>query len=190
MFCRLKISNLDTIAHSILSACASSAVRIYYTIELSHSKDFTYYTSVQALWSLPEMTLGLLAMCLPVSPKFFQSVKDSSFWSSLGSSLHFFSRPYTEAIGIPSTYPDECKASKVAKGDQGSNSFQAILKKHKVPLDENENEPRSTAKDGSSDQSTRNDHLGENHSPHHITRTTQIEITNEDRYYVDAKSWK
>lgn len=78
------------VAYSFTSACASAAIRLYYTVILSHSSDVTYYTSVMGLWTIPEMASGILALCLPVSPRFFQSLKESKHLSGVRSSLRSF----------------------------------------------------------------------------------------------------
>lgn len=57
------------------SACFSSLIRLYYSVRLSKSRDITYNVGLLGLWSLPEMTSGFLAICLTVSPRFFQSLK-------------------------------------------------------------------------------------------------------------------
>lgn len=62
-------------ADSSASACIASVVRLYFSVKLSTSKDNIYYGCLMALWALPEMAPAFLAMCLPVFPKFFQSLK-------------------------------------------------------------------------------------------------------------------
>lgn len=60
-------------------------MRLYYSVRLAQSGDTTYYVALIALWSLGEMASGFLAMCLPVSPKFFQSLKQITLpsWISI-----------------------------------------------------------------------------------------------------------
>lgn len=62
-------------ANSSPSACFSALIRLYYSVRLSNSKDVTYNVALLGLWSLPEMASGFLAICLTVSPRFFQSLK-------------------------------------------------------------------------------------------------------------------
>lgn len=86
---------------NIFSACASSVIRVYFAIKLSQSDDFTYYVNIVGLWSYAEVASAILAMCLPVSPKFFHHFKEDSsrLWYGLGCSLvkeKFFFRPRTE----------------------------------------------------------------------------------------------
>jgi hypothetical protein len=99
-------------AHDVISACASSAIRVSNSVKNSDSKDITYDENIMALWAISEMACGILAMCLPVSPKFFRSFKDSSLWSGLRSSFYFFLRFKTEAGWTFSTHSDENKAAK------------------------------------------------------------------------------
>lgn len=62
-------------SNSSPSACFSSLIRLYYSVRLAKSEDVTYNVGLLGLWSLPEMASGFLAMCLTVSPRFFQSLK-------------------------------------------------------------------------------------------------------------------
>ena len=50
-------------------------MRLYYSVQFSKSGDFTYYVAFIGFWSLGEMASGFLVMCLPVSPRFCQSLK-------------------------------------------------------------------------------------------------------------------
>ena len=61
--------------NSSRSACFSSLIRLYYSVQLFKSEDITYNVGLLGLWSLPEMASGFLAICLTVSPRFFQSLK-------------------------------------------------------------------------------------------------------------------
>lgn len=67
------------------SACFASLIGVYYSIRLSKSEDITYHVGILGLWSLPEMASGLLAICLTVSPRFFQSLKYTTIpsWISI-----------------------------------------------------------------------------------------------------------
>lgn len=57
------------------SACIASIIRLYFSAQLSTSEDVNYYVGLMGLWTLPEMASAFLAMCLPVFPKFFRSLK-------------------------------------------------------------------------------------------------------------------
>lgn len=67
-------------AHGIISGCAASAIRLYYAVIVFYNQDFTYIAGATNLWSLVEITSGILAMCLTISPKFFRSLQDSKLW--------------------------------------------------------------------------------------------------------------
>ena len=71
----------------ITSACASSATGVYYRVRLLHGDDVTYFTGLMGLLTLPEMASGFLAACLPLSPQFFQGVKQLPFFSCMGPTL-------------------------------------------------------------------------------------------------------
>lgn len=119
----------------VFRACVASAIRLYYSTKLADSEDNTYRFSIMSLWTLPEMTSGLLAMCLPVSPKFYQALKTSK----LGTSLQSLTRRKSKAdlsLGVQS---DERKtAERPAK---------AKSRKHGVQWDE-----ASTSDNGNSKQ--------------------------------------
>lgn len=103
------------------------------------------------LWTGPEMASGILAMCLPVSPKFFQGLKKSK----LGTSLQSLFRGKSDTnlnLGIQS---DERKTAK--------NYVSAFSRKYRFLSDEIPNEHS----------------LGEL-STSQILRTTQI-VTTSDR---------
>lgn len=114
-------------AHDGNSGCASSIVRLYNAVKLTHDRDPLYLAGVQDLWAIVEATCGILAMCLPVSPKFFKSLSDTKLWSILKSSFPSFTRPKTELSRTSETCPDEIKALKL---NNGFHSLQATFKKY------------------------------------------------------------
>lgn len=60
-------------------------------MRLARSGDLNYNVAFYSVWSLGEMASGFLAICLPVSPKFFQSLKEIKIpsWIPIaGHSLH------------------------------------------------------------------------------------------------------
>lgn len=83
---------LIKITHHNISACASSTVRLYYAVILNHYEDRTYLAGVLNLWAIAETTCGILTMCLPVSPRFFESLQVSKVWSNLIIFLRCFPR--------------------------------------------------------------------------------------------------
>ena len=172
------MSNSRKVADAVTSACTSSAIQMYYSNKLRHSEDVTYYTTVIAIWSGPEIASGILAFCLPASPKFFQSLKESSLWSGLKSFVQSCLRPKTEAKSVFVTGYDEQRNEqhKAAKGYDSLSSFNAWFKKYNVLSDENG--LVSTSKNDSRNRSTRNEHSMEKCS-NQIIRTTHIMTTSE-----------
>lgn len=68
-------------------------------MRLAKSGDTTYNVALVGFWSLGEITSGFLAMCLPVSPKFFQSLKEITIpsWISIpGTPLRRSSKSVTD----------------------------------------------------------------------------------------------
>ena len=115
------------IAHDYNSGCASSVVRLYNSVKLIYDRDLTYLAGVQDLWAIIEATCGILAMCLPVSPKFFKSLSETKLWSILKSSFPFFTRSKAELIRNSETCPDEIQVPKLSNG---FHSLQATFKKY------------------------------------------------------------
>lgn len=72
------------------NGCAASVVRLQYSVKFLHIEDFTYLGGQLDLWAVAEATCGILTMCLPVSPKFFQSLRDAKLWFKLKNSLHSY----------------------------------------------------------------------------------------------------
>lgn len=77
-------------------------------MRLEKSGDKTYNVAFIVFWSLGEMASGFLAMCLPVSPKFFQSLKEITIPSwvplaghSLRRSSNDFSGGYLPQFKLP-----------------------------------------------------------------------------------------
>ena len=52
-------------------------------MRLAKSRDTTYNAAFIGFWSLGELASGFLAICLPVSPKFFQSLKENTILSCI-----------------------------------------------------------------------------------------------------------
>lgn len=71
---------LNELAHDNVSGCACSAVRLFYSVNSLHYHDHTYLGGVLTLWGIGETTAGILALCLPLLPKFFQGVQGSQMW--------------------------------------------------------------------------------------------------------------
>ncbi|MCJ1326381.1 hypothetical protein MMC10_003045 [Thelotrema lepadinum] len=86
-------------------AVTASIVRLAYTIILFTSTDTSYYFHFAGTWSIPEVALGIVVACLPMLPKFFQSMNQGSIVTRLGYSIRSLmgksssgSRGTTEAI--------------------------------------------------------------------------------------------
>ncbi|KAL8729343.1 MAG: hypothetical protein Q9181_005041 [Wetmoreana brouardii] len=65
-------------------ACVASIVRLVYAIKLSISDDISYYSWLTEIWTHPEMASAIIVACLPVSPKFFQRLQQTRFFSWIG----------------------------------------------------------------------------------------------------------
>ena len=55
-------------------ACVTSIIRTYTTWRFVESPDTSYGLGRLGLWSMAELTIGIITGCLPVMPKFFQHV--------------------------------------------------------------------------------------------------------------------
>lgn len=116
-----------TIAHGIISACFSAAMRLYCGVELQDSEDKVYWFSKLALWTLLELVSGILAACLPVSLKFLRSLKESSLWSKLRGSLQSFPRPKFPALWTSDT---QSGAQTAAKGGGSSSRLKRRFREY------------------------------------------------------------
>lgn len=85
-------------AFDVISACVSAIVRLYYALKTQDSIIRTSLLSKSILWTLSEITCGILAVCLPLSLKFFRSLEESSVWLSLRSTLQSFFRLKSPAL--------------------------------------------------------------------------------------------
>ncbi|TRX97450.1 hypothetical protein FHL15_001728 [Xylaria flabelliformis] len=68
-------------------ACVSSAVRLAYAVVLRRQNDIIYYTWYAGIWTLPELSAGIVVACLPVARKFAYRVAESRVFISLTSTL-------------------------------------------------------------------------------------------------------
>ena len=151
------------VAYEIISACVSSAVRLYYATKLLHSKDITYDISIMIHWAVLELVSGILAMCLPAFPKFFRNLKASR----LGIVLRSLLRGKSEANLKLDIQPGQRNAVK--------GLVQSGFRKYRFLSNE-----FPTSKNGDSEQDRANEYsLGEL-SKNRILRNTQI-VTSSDR---------
>ncbi len=114
-----------TAAHENIRGCAASIVRLVYSLQLVRSQDVTYLAGLMNMWAIAEATCGILAMCLPVSPKFFSSLQHAPLWSALR--VFSFSQSKTRSTGTSETPSEESKAARIGIG---SYSFKAKFKQY------------------------------------------------------------
>lgn len=69
-------------------ACVVSTCRLYFSVKLNSTHDFTFRAAQVGKLSEPEVTLGFIAACMPVVPAFVKHVRRSevgvrirSFWT-------------------------------------------------------------------------------------------------------------
>lgn len=141
-----------TVAHENPSGCAASIVRLVYSIQSVHTEDFTYLAGLLNLWAVAETTCGILAMCLPISPKFFRSLQDAQLWSVLRG--FSFSRSKLGSTGNSETPSDESKAAKLGSGP---HDFKAYFKRYNYKSTK-ETELDSISSQANIARSTRDDH--------------------------------
>ena len=149
--------------YEVFRACTASAIRLYYSTKLADGKDVTYRLSIMSLWTIPEMTSGLLAMCLPVSPKFFQALKTSKLRTSFRSLIRRKSKGDL-SLGVQ---PIERKTAEIPA--------KARSRKHRVLRDE-----VSASNNDSSEQNLPGEHAMREPSTNQIVRTIQIETSERD----------
>ena len=94
------------------SACVSAIVRLYYSVKTQDSINRTSLLSKSILWTLSEISSGILAVCLPLSLKFFRSLEESSLWLNLKSTLQSFARLKSPDLWTVGTYSGEQAATK------------------------------------------------------------------------------
>ncbi|KAL8724487.1 MAG: hypothetical protein Q9166_007921 [cf. Caloplaca sp. 2 TL-2023] len=71
-----------------LFVCMTSIIRLYYAIRLGQTGDITWNIALMGFWTYAELSVGVVCGCLPLSPKFFHTVKQKvSTIVSSGSSL-------------------------------------------------------------------------------------------------------
>ncbi|KAL8929032.1 MAG: hypothetical protein Q9208_001475 [Pyrenodesmia sp. 3 TL-2023] len=68
-------------------ACATSIIRLGYSIMTYTHMDKIYYAWVEGEWVLPELASGVIVACVPVFPKFFGSLGQTWVFSRLSSTL-------------------------------------------------------------------------------------------------------
>ena len=64
----------------------SSILRLYYTVLLYHSNDFTYYAARLGVWAESEFACGFVAASALVLPRFIQDTCKRTPWRQIGES--------------------------------------------------------------------------------------------------------
>ena len=120
---------------------------------------------------MPEISLGILAACLPFTPKFFQSLRNSKLWSGFNSSFHAIIQSKSDFR--PSDAPSDKR--KAAKTVNEPCSHKVPLRTYNVLPDEIE----LTTGTDKNETSTRDDHWVEGPQNLQIMRTVHIATTHE-----------
>ncbi|KAL8721636.1 MAG: hypothetical protein Q9225_001725 [Loekoesia sp. 1 TL-2023] len=68
-------------------ACVSAVMRLQYAIKLHMYTDFTYYGFLKGIWTIIEITSGMIVACMPILPRFVQALKQTRFFTQLYSSM-------------------------------------------------------------------------------------------------------
>lgn len=158
-------------AYADISACISSVLGVNSAIKLSHSEDNTYHTYLMTIYSYPEITFGILAVCLPILPKFVKSLRNLHLLSRLnGRSFHSIIHSKID----PRTFGAQSDISSAAKLDDGWNSLHAPLTNSKSLPDEME-----LATKKRNGESTEESHEIRHSHPLQILRTVHIATTHE-----------
>jgi hypothetical protein len=131
------------------------------------------------LWTIPEMASGFLAVCLPVSPKFFRSLKESTIISRLEASLRSLLHPSRNE----DTFPSENKSSgnEAAKLWKGPSNTEAKSNKYIILGEPHEMVP--TPRKGGAENNLQDEHLTKSsqvqQANNQIFRTIQIATSND-----------
>lgn len=107
-----------------LFACISSILRTYYTWKLAGSPDTSYNIVRMGLWTSAEIATGFIISCLPVVPKFFQTM-----WPKVSHTFRVMSRN-RKGLGIPSVpeHPaEELHRSSKIKLPSFKNTFASVF---------------------------------------------------------------
>jgi hypothetical protein len=69
----------------LAGVCAS--LRFFYFFEIRRNGDYTYASAMMSIWSVPEITIGFVVMCLPTLPRLLTHLKHKPLVSSISRSL-------------------------------------------------------------------------------------------------------
>lgn len=104
-----------------------------YSVQSTHTQDASYLQGKLHLWAIAEATCGILAVCLPISPKFFRSLHDSQLWSALRG--FSFSRSKSQLAGNSgdsrsSESPSDEKSKTAKLSSSGTPNLKAYFKQY------------------------------------------------------------
>ncbi|MCJ1372609.1 hypothetical protein MMC20_003834 [Loxospora ochrophaea] len=68
-------------------ACATTTLRLYYSVRLFQTNDAVYYVALEEIGGTVESSSGFLIMSLPVAPKFFKTLRETKAYARISSSL-------------------------------------------------------------------------------------------------------
>ena len=115
------------------SSWVGSVAGLCYRIRAAHSDNLTYYVGVFGFCTYFELSFGIIAFCLPSTPKFFQTFKSSNLPTKLSSSIR--ANLSTSIIGsIWRRSKNGFTGPSVSMGD--SRETGKITPKHYSPLGE------------------------------------------------------
>ena len=118
---------------TIRRACISAIVRLGYAVRFIQNEYYNYSKDLYLLgfWTLPELASGIFAACLPVTPRFFRSLKDSGSLQKLSQSLKGLSgRVFSNAATAHEPDTIKERAVSVENGTYGQRLWTREAEKH------------------------------------------------------------
>lgn len=159
--------------------CISAGFKLAASIPYNTSRDTTYTFSALALWSVAELTCGILVFCMPSIPKALGNVKLADVTLSLkswaGSSMERLRKSRAGSIGQASWPGSSRKPSKSSLRQQLKMQQQMEQASHPLP-------EKTSISNGSGSEPT-DKHGSGNHDDSTIVRTTQF--TADESYGSD-----
>ncbi|KAI0386881.1 hypothetical protein F5Y04DRAFT_288684 [Hypomontagnella monticulosa] len=164
-------------------ACVSAGFKLAASIPYNTSRDTSYTFAALALWSLAEITCGILIFCMPSIPKTIGDLRISGLASSLrswaGSSMEKLKRSRSGSVTQVSWRGIKSRASKSSM--QQDRAYRQ-MDKNIPPLPTEKSEPKTSGAESvvSERQVTSNSNEAT------IVRTTQF--TADEAYGLDVSS--
>lgn len=84
-----------------IRAIACSVIRLYYCVLQQQSNDLTYNGWLAGIWTMPEITLGIIVACMPSFRLFWSSVAKGGVLSTISSSLRSWGNTASEMRSVP-----------------------------------------------------------------------------------------